>query len=181
MTKRVFQYLKATPEAGIYFGGDREIKVYTDADFGGEKESMKSTSGGLILRGGPIVWYSLRQKVVSTSTAEAEYRAVYQVIDDVCWLKRLALELGIMKEDQPIPMFVDNKSAVHMLQNTHEGKLNKGKKHIEILRKFIKYHTEETVSIEHIEGKKQIADIFTKPLSKVLFNLNRSFLIKEEC
>lgn len=181
MTKRVFQYLKGTRNAGIRFGGDKNFKVFTDADFGGEKETMKSTSGGLILRGGPLVWYSQRQKLVATSTAEAEYRAACEVIDDVCWMRRLATELKILQDAKPFPMFVDNKSAVHMLMNTHEGKVNKGKKHIEIARKFIQQHVDVTVAVEHVESAKQIADILTKPLNKNLFLKFCNYLIEKEC
>lgn len=181
MVKRIFQYLKGTVNFGIHFGGEGDIVAYTDSDYGGDPETMKSTSGILIMRGGPIVWYSQRQHLVVTSTAEAEYRAAVSAIDDICWLKRLAFELEIRKTEEPINLYIDNQSAVHMLQNSHEGKINKGKKHIEIPRKYIKQHVEKTISLCHINSADQLADIFTKPLSKQTFVKLRSKLVKEEC
>ncbi|XP_056641526.1 uncharacterized protein LOC130448265 [Diorhabda sublineata] len=58
MVKRVFQYLRGTVTAGIYFGGGKELVAYTDSDFGGDPETGKSTSGVFVMRGGPVVWYS---------------------------------------------------------------------------------------------------------------------------
>lgn len=181
MVKRVFQYLRGTTTAGIHFGGDRELVAYTDSDFGGDSETGQSTSGVLVLRGGPVVWYSQKQRLVATSTAEAEYRAAVSVIDDVCWIKRIALELGILENDQPITLKVDNMSAIHMLQNAHEGKTTRGKKHIEIPRKHIQQHVGKTVALQHVESSKQIADILTKPLNRKVFETHRCKLIKEEC
>lgn len=128
-----------------------------------------------------MIWYSQKQRLVATSTAEAEYRAAVSVIDDVCWIKRIALELGILESDQPINLKVDNMSAIHMLQNSHEGKTTRGKKHIEIPRKYIQQHIGNTVTLQHVESSKQIADILTKPLSRRTFEMLRCKLIKEEC
>lgn len=181
MVKRVFQYLRGTVTAGIYFGGGKELVAFTDSDFGGDSETGQSTSGVLVMRGGPVIWYSQKQRLVATSTAEAEYRAAVSVIDDVCWIKRIALELGILESDQPITLKVDNMSAIHMLQNSHEGKTTRGKKHIEIPRKYIKQHVGNTVTLQHVESSKQIADILTKPLNRRIFEKLRCKLIKEEC
>lgn len=181
MVKRVFQYLRGTTTAGIHFGGDKTLVAYTDSDFGGDSETGQSTSGVLVMRGGPVIWYSQKQRLVATSTAEAEYRAAVSVIDDVCWIKRIALELGILEAEQPITLYVDNMSAIHMLQNAHEGKTSRGKKHIEIPRKYIQQHIGNTVALQHVESSKQIADILTKPLNRRIFETLRCKLIKEEC
>lgn len=181
MVKRLFQYLKGTAKFGIHFNGARKMEAYTDSDYGGDTVTGKSTSGVLLMRGGPLLWYSQKQHCVATSTAEAEYRAAVSSIDDVCWVKRIALELEIIKEDLPIDLFVDNKSAIHMLQNSHDGKTNKGKKHVEISRKFVKEHVGKTVTLKHVRSDCQLADIFTKPLCKSNFKNIRCKIIKEEC
>ncbi|XP_056633416.1 uncharacterized protein LOC130443001 [Diorhabda sublineata] len=50
MVKRVFQYLRETVTARIYFGGGKELVAYTDSDFGRDPETGKSTSGVLVMR-----------------------------------------------------------------------------------------------------------------------------------
>jgi len=52
-----------------------------------------------------------------------------------------------------------------MLQNTYEGKITKGKKHIDIPRKFIQKHVGKTVKIKHVKSSDQLIDIMSKPLT----------------
>eukprot|EP00833_Pecoramyces_ruminatium_P012507 jgi/Orpsp1_1/1186539/evm.model.d7180000051327.1 len=71
---RILRYLKGTPSYGIKFTNDSIIKAYVDADFGGDLETRKSTTGFLITFGNtPTSWCSKLQKCISTSTAESEY------------------------------------------------------------------------------------------------------------
>lgn len=181
MVKRVFAYLKGTVNYGIWFNGDTELIAYTDSDYGGDALTGHSTSGVLVMRGGPIVWYAQKQRLVATSTAEAEYRAAVSAIDDVCWIRRIGKELEIFTSDKPTTLCVDNQSAIHMLKNSYDGKITKGKKHIEIPRKFIKEHVDKTVRLQHVRSSDQLADILTKALSRKTFEDLRSKIIKEEC
>jgi len=51
-----------------------KLKIYIDADFAGDSDTRKSTSGFLMQMGNtPTSWYSELQHCVTTSTAEAEY------------------------------------------------------------------------------------------------------------
>lgn len=169
MLKHMFRYLKGTIHHGIFFNRDTKLIAYTDSDYGGDTLTGHSTSGILIIRGGPIVWYTKKQRLVATSTAEAEYRAAVSSIDDICWIRRLGNKLGILNPDKPTELNVDNQSAIHMLLNTHEGKITKGKKHIDIPRKFIQQHIGTTVTLKHVRSSEQLADILTKPLSRKIF------------
>ncbi|KAK9721122.1 hypothetical protein QE152_g21703 [Popillia japonica] len=54
-----------------------------------------------------------------------------------------------------------------MLKKTHNGKISKGKKHIDIPRKFIQEHIDRTVKLEHVGSSDQLADILTKPPVKL--------------
>lgn len=180
MIKRVFQYLRGTVNNGIMFDGDTNLLAYTDSDYGGDSETGHSTSGVLILRGGPIVWYAQKQRLVATSTAEAEYRAAVSSIDDICWIRRIGQELGFVNIDEPTTLCVDNRSAIHMLQNVCDGKVTKGKKHVEISRKFIQEHIGKTINLKHVKSCDQLADILTKPLSRKTFQELKLKIIKEE-
>ena len=77
--KRVLLYLKGTTSHGITFRGGEPVNCmgYSDADWAGDREDRKSTSGYLFqIAGGPVSWRSKKQNTVALSTAEAEYVAL---------------------------------------------------------------------------------------------------------
>lgn len=77
--KRVLRYVKGTLNWGILFraNGDSSGEVmigYTDADWSGDTEDMKSTSSYIFMLGmAPLSWCSKKQNVVPLSSCEAEY------------------------------------------------------------------------------------------------------------
>jgi hypothetical protein len=84
--KRVFRYLKGTAEEGLLYGGERKKgkeeeavtvgPAFCDADWAGDEEDRKSTSGVLVkVNGCSVIWASRKQPCVALSTAEAEYVA----------------------------------------------------------------------------------------------------------
>ena len=181
MVERLFRYLQGTKDFGIFFDGKCKLQVYTDSNYGGVDLDMCSTNGVLVNYGGPIIWFAQKQKVTAISSAEAEYRAAVLGIQEVSWIRRIINELKMEHLIKPTDLFIDNKASIHMLENVEEGKITKSKKHIEIKRKFINQHIGKTVNPVYIKSKDQLADIFTKPLSKGPFLYLREKLLKEEC
>ena len=56
-----------------------EIEWYSDADFAGDIDDRKSTSGYMFtLAGGAISWKSPKQSVTASSTMYAEFVACYE-------------------------------------------------------------------------------------------------------
>ncbi|XP_062557373.1 uncharacterized protein LOC134222246 [Armigeres subalbatus] len=73
--KRVLRYLKGTKELKLKFGPGEgwSLRGYSDADWAGDHESRKSTTGFIFFYGmGPITWVSRRQSCVTLSSMEAE-------------------------------------------------------------------------------------------------------------
>ena len=67
---------------------DERFKVFTDASFGDDIVTRRSSSGELIfLNGGPISWFSRLQKLVALSTAESEIYAATDAAKVVAHLK----------------------------------------------------------------------------------------------
>lgn len=59
LIKRILRYLKGTRNIGLLYGTSHSFQVYSDADFAGDVESRKSTSGVLCSFGGAaVVWKS---------------------------------------------------------------------------------------------------------------------------
>ncbi len=76
--KRVMRYLKGTASLGIMFTQrNGYLEGYSDADWGGDKTSRKSTTGFVFkFANGPVSWKSRLQPTVALSTSEDEYMAL---------------------------------------------------------------------------------------------------------
>ena len=72
---------------------------YVDSDFARNVNSQKSTTGYVFTLGsGAISWVLRLQKIVASSTTEAEYVAVIEAYKEMMWLKDFLKELGKEKE-----------------------------------------------------------------------------------
>ncbi|WVZ93450.1 LOW QUALITY PROTEIN: hypothetical protein U9M48_039428, partial [Paspalum notatum var. saurae] len=74
--KRIFRYLKFTPELGLWYslGSSLFLRGFSDADHASCRIDRKSTSGTCQLLGTSLVsWSSRKQASVSLSTTEADY------------------------------------------------------------------------------------------------------------
>lgn len=75
-------------------------------------------------------------------------------------------------------MFIDNHSAIKIIKN---NEIHKRSKHIEIKFHFIREKYQEGFfDIEYVCSEKQLADIFTKPLSPERFNYLRNHINVKE-
>jgi hypothetical protein len=133
----------------------------------GDVDGRRSTFGVLIFLGAaPIVWQSLKQKMVALSTCEAEYVAAATVACQVVWLRRLLSELTSV-EARPPALKVDNKPAIALSKNPV---LHDRSKHIDIKFHFLRdYIDGGHLVIEFVETRRQLADILTKSLGRLRF------------
>jgi hypothetical protein len=72
--KRIFRYLKATKDYGLWYpkGNELSLVAYTDADWAGSIDDRRSTSGETFYLGECLVsWLSKKQSSISLSTTEA--------------------------------------------------------------------------------------------------------------
>lgn len=110
IVNRILRYLKGSSGQGVWMGknNNTEIVGYCDADWAGDKEDRRSTTGYCTFVGGNLVtWKTKKQKVVSDSSAEAEYRAMKKLTNELVWLKGLLKCLGI-EQATPMTMHCDN-------------------------------------------------------------------------
>jgi len=75
----VVRYLKKAPGQGLIFfsNSDFRLRAYGDSDWAGCPLTRRSTTGYCVFLGSSLIsWRSKRQKIVSLSSAEAEYHAM---------------------------------------------------------------------------------------------------------
>jgi hypothetical protein len=166
--KRVFKYLKGTLERGILFnakGNKGMLIAYSDADFAGDVQSRRSTSGVVCMHmDGPVSWSSQRQRSVALSTTEAELIAASEAAKEVIWLSRLLKEITTVTTSV---LYVDNLSTIKLIKNPV---YHKRSKHVEVRHFFVREKVADGVlNVEHVSGTEQLADILTKPLPRATF------------
>lgn len=168
--KRVFRYLQGTRGKGLVFTADSNLHIngFVDASFGGQLEDARSTTGFLLLLGSSIFhWGSKKQVLVATSSTEAEISALMKICGEVEFYQNLFTELCPDLKSSPVQIFCDNKPAVEIANGARGAArtmlygIRYGSVQEAVKRKI--------VSVTHIPGAENTADVFTKPLERILF------------
>lgn len=171
--KRILRYLKGTLSYGLVFShsqsDDFSLHGYSDADWAGDIDTRKSTSG-YIFRLGPstISWRSNKQSIVALSTTEAEYVALCQAVQEAVWLRNLLSSLYFM-QNGPTVIFEDNQSTIS-LSNSLCSISNSRLKHVEIKFHYVKDIIKRNiVKLQYCPTNEMIGDVFTKGLARPAF------------
>ena len=134
---------------------------YSGADFAGDRETRRSTSGVGIFMGSSLIhWISKQQSCTAQSTTEAEYIAAATAAKEVKWFRQLFIDLK-MPQGKPTPLVVDNQSAIKV---TYNPEFHQRSKHIEVKYHFIRETIEEGhIETQYVPTQEQKADMLTKP------------------
>jgi hypothetical protein len=165
----VLRYIKGTLDYGVWFNYNQEFNFhgFSDSDWGGSLDDMKSTSGYCFTLGsGMFSWSSKKQDIVAQSTAEAEFIAAAAAVNQALWLRKILVDLQ-MAQAEPTKVLVDNQAAIAISNNSvFHGKT----KHFNIKLYFLReVQKEGEVLLQYCKTEDQLADIFTKTLSKGRF------------
>ncbi|XP_075084728.1 secreted RxLR effector protein 161-like [Nicotiana tabacum] len=170
--KRILRYLKGTPNLYLWYprGYSFDIVGYVDADYAGFHVDRKSTSGIThFLCSCLVSWGTKKQNSVSLSTVEAKYVAATSCCAQLLWIRQQLRNYVIFIDC--VPIFCDNTSAINIAKNPCQ---HKRIKHIDIQHHFLKDNVEKgNISINFCKTEDQIADIFTKALSRDHIERNR--------
>ncbi|XP_020258582.1 uncharacterized protein LOC109834991 [Asparagus officinalis] len=176
VAKRILRYIKGTLNLGLFYAYDENVQLvsYSDSDWGGDQDERKNTIGYVFYLGSTAFsWTSKKQGVVALSSCEAEYVVAASTVCEAIWLRNILKELEHPQEDSAV-IFVDNKLAIQLVKNpVHHGR----SKYIDTRFHFLREHVKQkTVELKHCHTTKQVADIFTKPLSGETFMRLRDML-----
>jgi hypothetical protein len=194
---RIGQYLKGTRDKGLIFKPvpfDQEFKmdVYVDSDFMGlygkelrsDPSNVKSRTGYVIcLNGCPIIWSSKLQDSIALSTMMAEYYALSSAMREVIPLRALiqVVAKGCGVSETTLTTFKttvweDNNGAL-TLANLDPGQQTPRSKFYDVKVHWFRSHLKpNNIEVVKIDTKIQLADLFTKPLSRDIFDGLRKLL-----
>ena len=156
---------------------DRNLTASVDASFADDEETYRSTSGFVVFYGGsPVDYECKRQPLVTMSTMESEYVAASKCVLAILFLHKLLDFMGIEREG-PTQVMEDNTACIAITgQPVHRSR----SKHI-----GVKYHKlreacqNGQVKLIQVWTEHQVADVFTKSLSRTDFERLRATLMGE--
>ncbi len=186
----VIKYVAQTKTLGIYFSSDRRstlesflhfplsssIIPMADANWGPQDASMnlkssmelpdfasRSMSAFYIDLFGPLHWLSKRQSITACSSAEAEIYATNECVKFLLELAQIFDFFEVKHQFMPDATIVynDNKACI----NWSKSSTSKGLRHIQMRENHVRENiTNGFISVHHIDGKLNLADIFTKEM-----------------
>jgi len=188
--RRVLRYLSGTRTLGICFPrscseSQEGLQAFSDSDWAGCKKTRKSTTGFVVTLGGaPVSWKSVKQTVVSLSSAEAEYIALSTCAKELTWIRRLCWEMINRKPYVDIARlptttsFVDNTAALSMAK---QDQISAKSKHVEVKFHHVKHLVSSgEIRLQYVPTNCQVADILTKSVSNPVLVKHREFLLVEK-
>lgn len=138
--KRVLRYLNTTADIELKFDGndvnmDMSFHGFSDADWSGDADTSRSTSGYVFLSArGAIGWASKRQTMVALSSTESEYIGLCYAGQHLAWLRSFFEDIG-HAQGKPSTLSCDNQAAIIL---TKEAQYRSRTKHIQ--RKYHYLH-----------------------------------------
>lgn len=137
-------------------------------------DDRRGTTGTLFYFSDNLVtWSSQKQQTVALSSCEAEFMAATSAACQAVWLRNLLKDLTGW-ESSSVKLYVDNKLAIELMKNpVFHGR----SKHIDTKFHFIRECVEkEIITVEHINGEEQRADVLTKALPRIKYIEMRNLL-----
>jgi hypothetical protein len=113
---RAFMYLYNTRQLFLYFCGQDNLVIASDASFANNSTNRKSLQAFAIkLFGGLIGWRADKQDIVTTSTTEAELLALAQAAKKSMYVNKLLQKLIIDFNDQIIQIEYNNIQTINLI------------------------------------------------------------------
>lgn len=194
---RIGQYLKGTIDQGLTFTPSSvdsfKMDVYVDSDFMGlygkeartDPTNVKSRTGFVVcINDCPIIWSSKLQETIALSTMMAEYYALSTAMREVLPLRALVKTIakGLQLPEECLSTFnttiwEDNMGAL-TLANLEPGQNTARSKFYDVKVHWFRSHMEPNqIEVKKIDTAVQLADIFTKPLTKDQFEAIRKLVM----
>jgi len=130
-------------------------------------DELYATSGYVFtIGGGAVSWWSCKQTILMRSTMEAELTALDTATVEAKWLHELLMDLPVVEKPMPaILMNCDNQTVIAKVNSTKDNA--KSSRHVKRRLKSVrKLRNSGVISVTYIQTDKNLADPFTKGLSR---------------
>ena len=152
-----------------------QIRWWIDSSFAVHDDMMSHTGGTMSMGKGSIYSTSVKQKLVTRSSTEAEVVGVHDVMPQLMWTGHFLLEQGFHVKETVL--YQDNTSSI-LIEKNGRNSCSKRSRHMNIRYFFIKDQVDsKRVRIEHCPTTDMIADYFTKPLQGAPFRKLRDLIM----
>jgi hypothetical protein len=174
---RTMNYLRGTSKLSVVLEATdlTVVKWWVDGSYATHPDMRSHTGGTMSLGKGSIYSTSIRQKLNTKSSTEAELVAVADVMPQILWTRYFLEAQGYATSESKI--YQDNQSAMLLEKN---GRASSGRRtrHLNIRYFFVtdRIHSKE-VEVEYCPTGDMRADFFTKPLQGSLFRKFRTEIL----
>jgi hypothetical protein len=172
---RVLSYLRESKEVGLVLAPKvGHVSAYIDASFACHVNGKSHTGMALSLGKGCILAKSVKQKIVTKSSAEAELVAASDSGGSLIYAKYF---LEAQKEKlKDVVLYQDNESTIKLLKRGKPAA--DGSRHINIRFFWLSERlTKGELQVVYLPTENMLADILTKPLQGAHFIRLRDFLL----
>ena len=106
-----------------------------------------------------------KQSRISQSTIDAEYVTIASCCSQLLWMMANLYDFGL--DFHHVPLLCDSTSAISVAKNLV---LHSKTKNIDVHFHFLRDHSEKgDIDLRHVDTRRQLADILTKPLDQSTF------------
>ena len=160
----------------IYYGlnyvkvDKKNLIVYADAVYDNNFKDIKSLTSYIFKmanNSSPISWTTTKQYLTTTSSCYLEYVALLSAVNEILYLQYLLTNINLNNTNHiPATLYTDNSSCLYLANiPCHHSRT----KHIDIRCHHIRDHINKEIILHHVSGDNNLADLFTKPLPRPVF------------
>lgn len=118
---RQYRYLAGTADWGLLYSAKADkpltLVAYSDADWAGDPDDLRSVSSYVtLLAGAAVGWSSKKQTTIALSSTKAEFKSLTEASKEIAWTIGALRELGY-EQHLPIRLYCDNQSAIALTMN----------------------------------------------------------------
>ena len=174
---RTIRYLMATRHLPLILKVDDNgvVQWWVDASFAVHEDMRSRTGMHTSLGKGTIHGTSVKQKINTGSSAEAELVGVADTLPKILWIRYFMENQGYPVED--VLVHQDNESAM-LLETNGMRSVGKGSRHVKIKYFLIADNIKaKDMKVLHCPTGEMTADFYTKPLQGALFLKHRNSVL----